>query len=81
MKQKEKSIYDDIVRRNVISSILLWIGVFEMAIMLFVGLNYISEDAYWIAYSSWAGGFVAGMLIIGFSEALNLLQQLLDKLK
>lgn len=61
--------------RNTISSILLGIGILEIVICLIVGLINLPSSLAW-----WIGGFITGMIFIGFSEVIHLLQKIADRL-
>lgn len=74
--------------QNVIRNILFYIGIGIMVVSFFVGCAAASKvDAYRyhhfsisVLFSVWAKGFVAGMLVIGFSEIIRLLQAIYDKM-
>lgn len=69
--------------RNSVAKILLVIGIIEIILSFIVGViaaqDYVDFNIV-VALMWWIGGFVSGMLIIGFSEVINLLQSISSKL-
>ncbi|TFJ92738.1 hypothetical protein [Lentibacillus salicampi] len=68
---------------NLIAKILFVIGVAQMAAGLIIGLITVTADYYMVSWSvlfAWtAGGFVSGMLFIGFAENIRLLHSINEK--
>ncbi|MFX3631640.1 MAG: hypothetical protein ACE3L7_14325 [Candidatus Pristimantibacillus sp.] len=62
-------------KRNSVSSILLGIGLLQMLICLIVGFISLPSSIVW-----WIGGFILGMMFIGFAEVIHLLQKIADRL-
>lgn len=77
------------MKRNIVSGILFGLGIGMMMVSLFVGIyagqvwdRFSREMTFHVllALPWWIGGFVSGMLFIGFSEGLRLLQDIRNKL-
>ncbi|WP_409344382.1 hypothetical protein [Paenibacillus sp. MBLB4367] len=73
--------------KNKIASILFAIGIIEMILSFAIGIvtgstanKFIPGFALFTALPWWIGGFIAGMLFIGFSEIIKLLHQINSKL-
>jgi|GEM_PF-2959774 len=68
---------------NMIAKILFIIGVAQMAGGLIIGITAVSVNYYMVSWSiffAWAGGgFVSGMLFIGFAENIRLLHSINEK--
>lgn len=75
------------MHENIVAKILFIIGVAEITIGIFVGLLFGFENAgfgnqfSWGLFFIWSvGGFILGMLFIGFAENIQLLQRIYRKL-
>ncbi|MDG5788386.1 hypothetical protein QA612_12930 [Evansella sp. AB-P1] len=69
------------IKRNMIGTIILWIGIIFMVILFLIGIysgNAASHFgmAWPVTLTWWGYGFVIGMLIIGFSEVIELLNRI-----
>ncbi len=69
---------------NIIAKILFIIGIAQMSIGLIVGLILGNADYYgvmnWSVVFMWTiGGFISGMLFLGFSEIIKLLHTINEK--
>lgn len=77
-KKGELGMYD-----NVIARILFIIGVAQMPAGLIIGLIAVTANVYmvsWTIFFAWMlGGFVSGMLFIGFAENISLLHSINEK--
>ncbi|MBP1949743.1 hypothetical protein [Virgibacillus litoralis] len=72
------------MNENVVAKILFIIGIAQMSIGIIVGLILGNADYYgvmnWSIFFTWAiGGFVSGMLFLGFSEIIKLLHMINEK--
>lgn len=72
------------MNENIVAKILFIIGIAQMSIGLIVGLILGNADYYgvmnWSIFFTWAvGGFVSGMLFLGFSEIIKLLHMINEK--
>jgi uncharacterized protein YkvS len=81
---RDESLGECILEKNKVALTLFILGILEIVICFIIGFvsgqpeeSYdkfiIANALYW-----WIGGFVSGMLVIGLSELLNLLQQISD---
>ncbi|QKY68342.1 hypothetical protein [Lentibacillus sp. CBA3610] len=73
------------MNENVIAKILFIIGVAQMAAGLIIGLITVTANFYmmnWQVFFAWTlGGFVSGMLFIGFAENIRLLHSINEKMR
>ncbi|WP_164669881.1 hypothetical protein [Virgibacillus doumboii] len=73
------------MNENIVAKILFNIGVAEIAVGIITGLILGNQDPYsvmnWSLFLAWAiGGFIGGMLLIGFSEVIRLLHTINQKI-
>ncbi|MFA9555735.1 hypothetical protein ACERII_00305 [Evansella sp. AB-rgal1] len=73
-------------RSNVIGRVLFFIGIFLMIVHFIAGIYFGSipyqyEQVWSTTFMWWIAGFVSGMLFIGFSEIIELLQRMLGQQK
>ena len=67
-------------RENSIAQVISWVGIITWIISFILGL-YLGNSFYYgydwsVTFSWWASGFVSGILIIGFSEVIELLHKI-----
>lgn len=73
------------MRENIVAKILFIIGIAQMAIGIIVGLILGNQDYYisvmnWSIFFTWTiGGFISGMLFIGFAENIRLIHAINEK--
>ncbi|WP_010529720.1 hypothetical protein [Lentibacillus jeotgali] len=71
------------MNENIIAKILFIIGIAQMAAGLIIGIIAVSANYYmvsWSVFFAWTGGgFVIGMLFIGFAENIRLLNSINEK--
>lgn len=75
------------MHENIVAKILFIIGVAQITIGIFVGILFGFEGAEygnqfsWALFFTWSvGGFILGMLFIGFAENIQLLQKIYLKI-
>ncbi|MBP1996130.1 hypothetical protein [Paenibacillus eucommiae] len=72
--------------RNIFSTILLVIGGLEILVAFIIGIAWGQPESNYGAHNWsitlwwWIGGFISGMVFIGFSEVIHLLQKIYDKI-
>ncbi|SFE04730.1 hypothetical protein SAMN05216238_107192 [Lentibacillus persicus] len=73
------------MNENIVAKVLFIIGVAQMAAGLIIGLvtaNTIPYGMSWMLFFAWMlGGFVSGMLFIGFAENIRLLHNIHEKMQ
>lgn len=83
-EEKRKKEYDNMSSENTIGGILKAIGIL---IMIFgtIGSIYIANQGYEFSFANFiipeVGTVISGMIFLGFSEIIQLLQDIKDKMK